>query len=149
METCTACGATKERAAFGFRNKSTGKLHRTCKDCVAAYGRQHYTANRAEYVARNHKLARAKTRELQNRVAAYLAERFCVDCGEADPCVLDFDHVYPGTKRDTIHALVHRALSWTALLAEIERCQVRCANCHRRRTAAQFGWAKFLFRESE
>jgi hypothetical protein len=115
--------------------------------CVATYGRQHYTANRAEYMARNHKLARARRRELQGRVAAYLAERSCVDCGEADPRVLDFDHVDPATKRDTIHALIHQAISWAALLAEIECCQVRCANCHRRRTAAQFGWAKLHFGE--
>jgi hypothetical protein len=30
------------------------------------------------------------------------------------------------------------------LKAEIAKCQVRCANCHRRRTAAQFGWWRSL-----
>jgi L-lysine 2,3-aminomutase len=90
-------------------------------------------------------LARTRSRELRKQLAAYLGERACVDCGQADPRVLDFDHIDPATKRDTIHALVHQAVSWEALLTEIEQCQVRCANCHRRRTAAQFGWAKAHF----
>jgi hypothetical protein len=125
MRNCTVCGETKELAVFGFRNKTTGRRHRSCKICKAAYSRQHYTANRAVYIARNHKLARARTRELQERVAEYLSKRSCVDCGEADPRVMDFDHVDPATKRNTIHALVHQALSWAALQAEIERCRVR------------------------
>lgn len=145
MRTCRVCGESKEPEVFGLRNRATGQRHRACKQCAAAYGRRHYTAHRAEYVARNRVLARTRSRELRTQLAAYLGERACVDCGQADPRVLDFDHIDPATKRDTIHALVHQAVSWEALLTEIEQCQVRCANCHRRRTAAQFGWAKAHF----
>jgi hypothetical protein len=145
MQTCTACGKSKELAEFGFRNRATGLRHRVCKRCVASYGRQHYEAGRAEYIARSSRLSRTRARELQKRVADYLSTRSCVDCGESDPLVLDFDHIDPATKRSTIHNLVSRALSWARVLAELERCHVRCANCHRRRTAAQFGWAKLHF----
>jgi hypothetical protein len=51
---------------------------------------------------------------------------------ETDPLVLDFDHL--GDKRFNIsQALPDR--NWAAILAEIEKCEVVCANCHRRRTA--------------
>jgi hypothetical protein len=62
-----------------------------------------------------------------------LAASGCVDCGEADVCVLDFDHV--GEKTATVTHLVRREVGLQRLRDEIARCEVRCANCHRRRTA--------------
>ena len=56
----------------------------------------------------------------------------CVDCGEKDPVVLDFDHVR-GEKVDIISHMYAAALP--RLLNEISKCDVRCANCHRRITA--------------
>lgn len=69
----------------------------------------------------------------------YLRLHPCVDCGEADPVVLEFDHVR-GTKRCNVSQMVSSYLSWATILKEIAKCDVRCANCHRRRTAIQFGW---------
>jgi len=146
VQTCTVCGQSKDADAFGFRNKSQGMRHRACKACVAAYGRQHYAANRAEYVARNNRRSRRHTRALKPLVWAFLLAHPCVDCGQVDPLVLDFDHVDPANKRKTIYRLVHQAYSWDTVSAEIEKCQVRCANCHRRRTASQFAWAKLTFK---
>jgi hypothetical protein len=39
-----------------------------------------------------------------------------------------------------VSALVNGKYSWSKILEEIEKCDVRCANCHRRRTAKQLGW---------
>lgn len=63
---------------------------------------------------------------------AYKCSHPCVDCGEKDPIVLEFDH-RAGTKLFNIgeggrHRSMHN------LKAEIEKCDVRCANCHRRKT---------------
>ncbi len=145
MRTCSVCGEDKELEAFGFRNQAAARRHRSCRTCVAAYGRQHYGANRLEYISRNNKRSRALTYTLREQVWQYIAGRACVDCSEADPVVLDFDHVDPTEKRQTIYRLVHQAYSWNSILAEIEKCEVRCANCDRRRTAAQFGWPKLTF----
>jgi len=67
-------------------------------------------------------------------------------CGETDPLVLQFDHRDGTTKIDTVGTMVNRA-NWNTLLAEIAKCDVRCANCHRLRTAQKFQWTKWV-RES-
>ena len=76
----------------------------------------------------------------RTRLAAYLADRSCVDCGERDACVLDFDHV--GEKRELVSALVARGARWARIVEEIAECEVRCANCHRRVTAQRAGWSR-------
>ena len=72
-------------------------------------------------------------------VTDYLNAHPCVDCGERDVLVLEFDHI-AGVKRADISKLVNKAASIESLATEIGKCAVRCANCHRRRTAEQFGW---------
>ena len=73
-------------------------------------------------------------------MAGFLAEHPCVDCGERDLAVLDFDHV--GEKLELVSALVARAARWPRIEAEIAQCEVRCANCHRRVTARRAGWSR-------
>lgn len=70
----------------------------------------------------------------------YLTQHACVTCGEADPVVLEFDHRVPADKDLDISEMVRRAYSLQRITAEIEKCDVLCANCHRRKTALQFGW---------
>src|SRR3954453_11504127 len=68
-------------------------------------------------------------------VLAVLADAQCIDCAEADIRVLDFDH--RGEKTGTVIRLARNEVSLERLTAEIERCEIRCANCHRRRTAME------------
>jgi hypothetical protein len=83
--------------------------------------------------------AEADPRPLRRRnllfIANYLGSSPCVDCGEADVAVLDFDHV--GVKRFGVVQLAYREASIASLEREIAECEVRCANCHRRRTIVQ------------
>jgi len=69
---------------------------------------------------------------------ALLARSSCVDCGERDPVVLDFDHV--GPKRACVIEMVYTTYSLAAIQREIANCEICCANCHRRRTAARGGF---------
>lgn len=70
----------------------------------------------------------------------YLIEYFkthpCVDCGEGDPVVLEFDHLRDKSF-DVGTGLRDRP--WQSVLAEMKKCEVVCANCHRRRTASRRG----------
>lgn len=62
----------------------------------------------------------------------------CTDCGEKDPVVLEFDHVIPGIKEYEI-AKIHK---WDSFLKETAKCDIVCANCHKRRTAKAQQWYK-------
>ncbi len=64
-----------------------------------------------------------------------LLESECVDCNTRELSVLEFDHVR-GKKLANITALTRMGHSLSRLQAEISKCEVRCANCHRRRTRA-------------
>jgi hypothetical protein len=64
-------------------------------------------------------------------------ERGCADCGyNAHAVALDFDHT--GAKMKGVSALYVHSLE--TLMAEIAKCEVVCANCHRIRTAQRAGW---------
>lgn len=75
-------------------------------------------------------------RPLRRRNLLFVLDRLrranCVDCGETDMVVLDFDHV--GPKRGHVTAMALDEFSIAALDQEISACEIRCANCHRRRT---------------
>jgi len=60
--------------------------------------------------------------------------------GESDPVVLEFHHL--GDKDDEVSRLMGRGASLEALMREIKKCSVVCANCHRRITAEEPGWYK-------
>lgn len=68
-------------------------------------------------------------------VVDYLKSHPCIDCGEPDIIVLDFDHL--GDKKDDISNLIGHARSLSVIIKEIDKCVVRCANCHRRKTAIE------------
>lgn len=72
-------------------------------------------------------------------LVAYLREHPCTDCGEADPIVLEFDHLRD--KKFGIAAGL-RDREWQSVLDEMAKCEVVCANCHRRRTAKRGGFAR-------
>lgn len=76
-------------------------------------------------------------------VHEYLLSHPCVDCGEADPVVLEFDHVR-GVKKATVSSMIGGTYSTERLFEEIAKCDVRCANCHRRVTAARGGHRAYL-----
>ena len=71
----------------------------------------------------------------------YLATHSCVDCGESDIIVLQFDHVR-GKKRGNVSSLARQGVSLDIVIMEIKKCEIRCANCHVRKTAKEQGWYK-------
>lgn len=62
----------------------------------------------------------------------------CVDCGNRDIRVLEFDHVR-GKKVNGISQMIRLGRSVDALKAEISKCDVRCKNCHAIQTFIRMG----------
>jgi len=67
------------------------------------------------------------------KVWEYLSTHHCVDCGESNPIVLEFDHV-KGKKREKVSRLANTH-GWDIVKKEIDKCEVRCSNCHKKKTA--------------
>jgi hypothetical protein len=63
----------------------------------------------------------------------------CVDCGETDPIILEFDHI-TNDKHFNISDATRHGYGMKKLIAEIAKCEVRCANCHRKKTYERSGW---------
>lgn len=75
----------------------------------------------------------------------FLLEHPCVHCGESDPIVLEFDHIDSSLKLMTVSRMVSGSTySWSKIQEEIDKCQVLCANCHRRKTYTQLGHGSWL-----
>lgn len=77
-------------------------------------------------------------------ILKYLTEHPCVDCGEKDPVVLEFDHIDPSLKEHTIGRLIGSGYNLDDIAKEIDKCVVRCANCHRRRTSRDWDSYRLL-----
>ena len=70
----------------------------------------------------------------QSAVSAIKTASGCVDCGYKEHAIaLDFDHV-SGEKIDNVSKMVKSLVTWDLVIAEIAKCEVVCANCHRVRT---------------
>lgn len=99
--------------------------------------RRYYERNKetVKIKARNH--TRETRAKVKRWIYAYLKEHPCMDCGEADPIVLEFDHIRD--KKFNISDANSMGISLKRVIAEVAKCEVRCANCHRHKTYKDAG----------
>jgi hypothetical protein len=114
-----------------LRRAAADGLQSRCRDC----SRRWYVANRDAHRANVRVRSAATKREYRRRIGEHLMGHPCVDCGEADIRVLDFDHLNAADKRADIARMVNAGGKWSDIELEIAKCEVRCANCHRRVTS--------------
>jgi hypothetical protein len=89
-------------------------------------------AERPVGLERNPRLLPGELRNMQ-LIRDTLCTFGCADCGIRDILVLEFDHV--GVKTENVVVLAKRGVSLMKLERELAQCDIRCGNCHRRRTA--------------
>ena len=132
MRACTKCGDLKPLGAFPPVRRGKPEVQSWCRECFAEANARNYRKNREREKARLLSQVAARRAEVRAKIIEYLLTHPCVDCGDTDILVLEFDHV-----RDKVADVANYAnsgRSWERVKAEIEKCEVRCANCHRLRT---------------
>lgn len=105
---------------------------------MRAYRREHYHKDKEAYKAR----AIENVRICREYVHKIKEEGSCLDCGieyPGEPWLFDFDHIDSTTKIKTVSELVRNG-SLRLLKEEIDKCEMVCLICHRRRTALRAGW---------
>jgi hypothetical protein len=70
--------------------------------------------------------------ELRVRAARIKSERGCDRCGESDPGCLDFHHRSGEEKVLSVSKTISHRSAWAPVQTEIDKCDVLCANCHRK-----------------
>ena len=141
-KSCGGCGLWLPIEQFAFRRRALGTRQGQCRACHSKASRDHYERNRARYRTRisgNNKRIRLTNRR---RLHELLADASSADCATQDFAVLEFDHRDSGAKLSDTSLLVRRIVSWSKFRPSSTNANVVCANCHRRRTAHQFGWHK-------
>ncbi len=95
---------------------------------MRAYFRERYHANKDLF---NENLERYRLNKLKKFYAALKHRMKCVMCPEKDWACLDFHHINPDEKIGSV-VVMARTASLHKALAEAEKCEVLCANCHRK-----------------
>lgn len=148
MPVCSKCSKEKRHEDFFLRDKKTGRYHAQCKACYKEHRQTYYANHYLKY--KDSYLLRARTRRERLRtifranMLEFMSGKGCLDCGENDIRVLELDHISPENKSFSVSQAVKLGYSWDEVLVEIEKCQILCANCHKRRTAQQYQWYKAI-----
>jgi hypothetical protein len=122
---------------------STKRVLAEVAKCDIVCANCHRIRTREQHRVRLAGLARGSSKRLPEKRAywrsqAALLDRLrdvpCADCNRGFPsCAMDFDHRDPMAKRSRVTSMIGRA-GTARILAEVAKCDIVCANCHRVRT---------------
>lgn len=139
---CSTCGKNRLLKSFNKNSSRKDGLQSKCKFCDRKRAKNYFHQNREVQmvnIVKNKLKRKVRNREFVNQ---YLADKNCVDCEINDLRVLEFDH-----QRDKLYnvgSMISNGYSLTKLKIEIEKCVVRCSNCHRIKTATDFNYHGYL-----
>src|SRR5438128_424151 len=125
MKKCPRCQEFKALSEFGNNRTRPDGLQVQCRPCLKQIQHDWYQRHKTVHYKNILQRRRAKSAEILEHIGDYFKTHPCVDCGESDPVVLDFDHVR-GEKCFSIGTRWSQGYSWEYLLHEIEKCEVRC-----------------------
>ena len=97
-----------------------------CKDCTRLYYRDLHASRPGLHA----EIQRKQRRRKRDFVRSFKKE--CQQCGEDHPAVLDLHHLDPAVKEFNVSWAAANNRSLDKLEAEIAKCVVLCANCHRK-----------------
>lgn len=153
MKTCIDCKIEKNIEEFPWRNKTKNMRVGRCNVCHNKWYREYFSKpdNRKKQIKRVNHINKKQIEEARRYVFNFLIKNPCIDCGEKNPIVLEFDHKNSADKSFIISsALCSKSYITVELVKnEIDKCNVRCANCHRIKTAKESKFWKLKMLENK
>lgn len=122
---CCVCKLARPIDQFYKAAKHSDGLQSKCKICHKTYRSEHYLANKQKYIDK----AKVRADDFSRWWKEYKKRFKCNRCGESHPACIQFHHADPSIKYKNV-ANIARDNNKEKLLAEIEKCEVLCANCH-------------------
>jgi len=123
MRICSTCRQKKPLEEFGWKDKAKTKQRSVCRECMRLYIREHYKNNVGYYVKKAMRRKKLYQQEVHRKIFSYFSSHPCVDCGESDPIVLEFDHIEKKTKVRAVSEMISRVCSWNTIFKEIQKCK--------------------------
>lgn len=125
-KTCSRCRLEKFLSDFTKDVSASDGRYHTCKVCKRELARDRYSAVELDVRREKDRLRSLSNREL---IAQFKAGGCSVCAEQCIPCI-DLHHRDPSTKLFSISN--GQNVSTSRLIAELEKCAVLCANCHRK-----------------
>lgn len=122
---CSGCKADKSPEEFNWRNKSQGIRKHHCRTCDRAIKKKFYEAHK-EQVKQE---VKQRKQQKSTQYKEWKEQFSCSVCGEDDECCLDFHHLNPEEKENSISSMI-RDKNWDIIMEEVKKCIVVCKNCH-------------------
>lgn len=143
-KTCSICKTDKPVEEFSPHKHGTHGRSPYCRSCDRIRARKWYQDNKdARRV-----ILRDQARARKLKVIEILRPRYqagCVDCGETNFFILEWDH------KDGVDKVLPVSKMWNyslkRIIEETEKCELRCANCHKIRTAKQLGYEDWMLED--
>jgi hypothetical protein len=125
LKYCYKCTKNKDINDFAISTKRKDGRQSLCKACKKSYDKIYFKINHKAQYNRN------KQNTINNRILVNSYKvNGCKYCNEKDVCCLDFHH---RNSKDKILEVSNMLLySAKKIIAEIKKCDVVCANCHRK-----------------
>lgn len=140
---CSKCKIEKTLNSdfFNLRTKITMKFRTDCKECQNIKQTNAYKQNSLYYKKETKNYRRILKEKNQKLLWDFFLKNPCVKCGETNPVVLELDHLRD--KKYCVSRIIY-SHTWESVQKEMEKCQVLCSNCHRKKTVKDLGHYKYI-----
>ena len=137
MKTCFKCQQEKSTSHFAKNVSRADGLNSQCRECQKEYRQDHYDKNKQKYIDKATKWGNDE----KIKFYTWLSQYACMDCGNPNFVTFHFDHKYD--KNFQISEKIG-VLSFDAIMDEVSKCDIVCANCHAIRTADRGNYYSYL-----
>ena len=131
IKRCTICKQEKPLSEFNKNSARKDGLQTHCRECNKERSRQYYKKNKKKHLKEVYVRKRRNIRIVMRKLMELLNRSHCADCSIKDARVLEFHHRDSEEKEHNISDMLNQGFGWNSVSAELEKCEILCANCHR------------------